>query len=306
MGIVTAIERAMQAGAHADAAAAPVAAPVAAYGAAAARPRPWLGPAPGPDASRDAPRGASLDASQGASREGPAARPAPPQAAAPAAPRRTGRGRPAVHVAVRAMEQRGGSVHLGQTFTLAHPRDAVWSVMADAQAVARCVPGAELDAPPDAAGRIAGRIAVRLGPIAARFAGEGEVNRFPAEFRQVIAGRGGDRKSGSRVSGSVEWRLTAVAGADGGEATRVDIAIAYSLTGMLAQFGRSALARDLAVRLGEAFAQNIDARLADPAATPEPQAPLGAFALFFGVLAARLRALFARLSRRLGRPPGPR
>jgi carbon-monoxide dehydrogenase small subunit len=193
------------------------------------------------------------------------------------------------------MEERGGAVRLTQAFTLAHPRDAVWRLMADVEAVARLMPGAELDGPPDETGRVTGRIAVRLGPISARFAGAGTVEQFPAEFRQVVSGRGGDKRSGSQVSGSVEWRLTAVAGPDGGEATRVDIAIAYGLAGMLAQFGRSGLARDLALRLGEDFAQNIDARLADPAAAPAPQAPLGAFALLFAALAARLSALFARL-----------
>jgi carbon-monoxide dehydrogenase small subunit len=206
-----------------------------------------------------------------------------------------------VQVHVGALEETGGVTRLTQHFTVAHPRDAVWRLLADAEAVARCMPGAALDGPPDAAGRVTGRIAVKLGPVAASFAGEGEVEQFAGEFRQVVSGRGGDRRSGSRISGSVDCRLTEILGEGGGAATRVDVAIAYSLTGMLAQFGRSALARDLALRLGEAFARNIDARLADPAAAArEPQAPLGAFGLLFGALAARLAALFTRLT---GRSP---
>jgi aerobic carbon-monoxide dehydrogenase small subunit len=276
MGIVSAIERTM---AHTSAHEAP--APV--------RTRAWLGPAPGAHA-----------AEREASHDIPATRPAPARAAAASLPRR--HGRTPVHVTVGAMEEHGGGgVRLTQSFALAHPRDAVWRLMADAQAVARCMPGAELDGLPDENGRIAGRINVNLGPIAASFAGEGQVEQFPADFRQVIAGRGGDRKSGSRVSGSVDYRLSTIPGESGAEATRVDIAIAYSLTGMLAQFGRSTIARDLALRLGEAFAQNIDAQLADPSAAPKSPAQLGAVSLLFQVLAARWRALLDRL---FGSRPG--
>jgi carbon-monoxide dehydrogenase small subunit len=110
----------------------------------------------------------------------------------------------------------------------------------------------------------------------------------------VIEGQGGDRKSGSRVSGRVDYRLTAVE-AQGRPATRVDVTIAYGLTGLLAQLGRSALARDLARDMGETFAQNIDAHLRDPAAAPVEGRPLGGFALARRILGARVRAFLARV-----------
>ncbi len=153
-----------------------------------------------------------------------------------------------------------GGVRLSQSFVLEHPREAVWALMSDPEAVALCMPGARLDGPPQD-GKITGRIEVGLGPIVARFAGAGSVRQLPDDYRQVIEGHGADRRSGSRVSGSVDYRLSLVAGASGGPATRVDVAIGYALTGLLAQIGRSGLARDLAQRIGEAFAQNIDARL---------------------------------------------
>jgi carbon-monoxide dehydrogenase small subunit len=137
-------------------------------------------------------------------------------------------------------------------------------------------------------------MAVKIGPITANFAGEGTIRRFPGEFRQVVEGRGGDRSSGSSAEGSVDYRLTPVEAAAGQEATRVDVTIAYRLTGPLAQFGRSGLIRDLVRRIGEAFAQNLDAKLRDPGAAL-PQATLGGLALFARVLADRLRAMLARL-----------
>ena len=142
--------------------------------------------------------------------------------------------------------------------------------MSDPEAVARCMPGAYLDGPPQD-GRLKGRIEVKLGPVAASFAGEGTVTPYPSEYRQVIEGRGVDRKGGSRVSGSVDYRLSEN---PGGAATRVEVVIGYALTGLLAQLGRSGLARDLAQRIGEAFAQNIDARLRRTSGGAAPQIPV--------------------------------
>jgi carbon-monoxide dehydrogenase small subunit len=169
--------------------------------------------------------------------------------------------------------------------------------MSDPEAVAACMPGARLDGPPQEDGRIAGRIEVRLGPIAASFAGEGTVTRFPLEYRQRIEGQGADRKGGSRVSGSVDYRLFACPGPSGSEATRVEVVIGYALTGLLAQLGRSGLARELAQRIGETFAQNVDARLSAPTGAPPAQVRLGAVSLILAAMRARLSAWLARILR---------
>jgi carbon-monoxide dehydrogenase small subunit len=118
---------------------------------------------------------------------------------------------------------------------------------------------------------------------------------LPAEYRQVVEGRGADRRSGSRATGSVDWRLTPADGEEGGEVTRVDVVISYALAGALAQIGRSGLVRDVVRRIGETFAQNLDARLADPAAQLAP-AQLGGFTLLWSILADRVKALLARLT----------
>ena len=244
----------------------------------------WLGPAPGPTALAAA--AAALPV-----------RVAPPPAEPHEPPPRRRpslASREPVRVTVGKIEEVDGAVRLAQSFVLEHPRDAVWRLMSDPEAVARCMPGARLDGPAQD-GRIAGRIEVKLGPISASFAGEGTVEPSPAEFRQIIKGRGGDRKSGSRVTGSVDYRLSAITGATGGEATLVDVVIAYALTGLLAQLGRSNLARDLAHRLGEAFAQNIDAQLRDPVGASVPQAQIGGLSLALQAIAAHLRAFLARL-----------
>jgi carbon-monoxide dehydrogenase small subunit len=167
--------------------------------------------------------------------------------------------------------------------------------MADPVAMARCMPGASLDGPPED-GRIKGRLEVKIGPISAGFVGEGTLRMFAAEHRQVIDVVGGDRRSGSRVSGSVDYRLASDR-ADLSGGTRVDVVMSYVLAGPLAQIGRSDMVRDVVRRIGEAFAQNLDAQLRDPAADM-PVAKLGGMSLMLQVLLDRVRAMLGRLSGR--------
>ena len=272
MGIITAIERVMtDRTANAQWDASPT--------------RAWLGPAPGPQTSA------------GSSTITTGARTATPQPALPAAAqpvRHSQAGRTRIPVTAGPVEETDGVVRLTQSFVLAHARDAVWQLMSDPQAVAQCMPGARLDGPPQD-GNISGRIAVKLGPIAATFVGEGTVAQFPAEYRQVIEGRGGDRKSGSRVTGTVDYRLSAVTADNGTEGTRVDIVIGYGLTGLLAQLGRSELARDLARHMGETFAQNIDAQLRDPGAASIQSGQVNGLALVYRAIAGRVRSYLTRI-----------
>jgi carbon monoxide dehydrogenase subunit G len=198
-----------------------------------------------------------------------------------------------IRVTVGELEEAGGETRIAQSFVLPHPRAAVWALMSDMEAVARCMPGLALDGPP-VGDTLSGRLEAKIGPIAASFAGEGTLRQLPAEFRQVIEGRGGDRRSGSRASGSVDYRLSALTDDAGREATRVDVVIGYALTGPLAQIGRSGLVRDLVRRIGEAFAQNLDAQLHDPTSAM-PQAKLGGLSLLLQILGDRVRALLYRI-----------
>lgn len=238
----------------------------------------WLGPAPGPGRT----------SAQGSPAAAPV-RPANAQTRPPLAA-----GRPSsVAVTVGAIEQVDGATRITQSFTLPHGLAAVWALMADPAAVAACVPGLSVDpALPD--GTLPGRMEIALGPIKASFSGLGSITTMAQEHRQIIAGRGGDRRSGSQANGSVDYRLTA----QGGDATRVDVTISYVLTGALAQVGRAGIVRDLVRRIGEAFAHNVDARLRGE----EGRAParIGGLGLLLQVLVDRVRSLGKALLRRRG------
>jgi aerobic carbon-monoxide dehydrogenase small subunit len=141
-------------------------------------------------------------------------------------------------------------------FDVAHPSDRVFAALGDIPAVAACLPGVTLRAPP-AHDRIEGAIRVGIGPVAATFRGAARVERNPDELSGRIVGIGADQHSRSSTRGEVRYHLTPL---DGGK-TRVDLSLGYTLTGILAQAGRPALVRDLAKRLISQFASNLDRML---------------------------------------------
>jgi aerobic carbon-monoxide dehydrogenase small subunit len=241
----------------------------------------WLGPPPGPGAG--ARRGPTVAAAPAAASPAPPPRAAPPLASRP------------VRVSLTHGQDREGRTRLCQHFVVEQPAPVVWALVADIERLARCMPGLSLDGPPDGE-RVAGHFDLKLGPISARFAGEGRLAINPAEQRLSVEGRGVDRKGGSNVAGSLACRVEPAAGADG-PATAVHLDLSYALTGPLAQIGRGVLARDLARRLGELFAENMARQLTDPAATIPPS-PLAGWAILRQIVRARVAGWLARLRRR--------
>jgi len=176
---------------------------------------------------------------------------------------------------------------LEQQFSVAHPPEQVFAMFDDIAAVAACLPGASLTAPPKPE-RVEGAIRVRIGPIAATFQGAARVERNPAGMSGRIIGTGNDRRSRSSTQGEIRYRLVPIE-----QGTRVDLSIGYTLTGMLAQVGRPGLVRDLAARLIAEFAGNLDRRLSGAPADAAP-AELNGIALVLGSLRARVARWLGR------------
>ena len=187
------------------------------------------------------------------------------------------------------------STVLDQSFTVAHPPAKVFAMFEDIAAVASCLPGASLTGTP-VPERIEGAIRVRVGPIAANFNGAARVESDPATLSGRILGIGHDQRSRSQTQGEIRYRLLSLR--DGG-ATRVELSIGYSLTGMLAQIGRSGLVRDLATRLIAQFAENLDRKLSGGAsASIAPAAELNGISLVVGLLRDRAARLLRRITGR--------
>jgi len=181
------------------------------------------------------------------------------------------------------------NIEFRRSFIIARPPHEVWNFLADLERVAPCMPGATLTG--SHGDRWQGRVAVKLGPIGATFAGEARVIRDAALQRGTILGAGRDRLSASRASAEIEYGLTAE---QAGAATRVDIAVRALLLGPLAQFGRSTIIDDVAARLTDMFARNLERRLAGSSGAIDT-APIAAGSLLGAVIVARVKRALARL-----------
>ncbi len=193
-------------------------------------------------------------------------------------------------------------MELTQSFDVNHPPRQVWDFFGNVDEVVTCMPGASLTAPSD--GRhVEGNISVKLGPIGANFAGEGDFERDDQTLAGVIRGGGRDNRSGSRAKGEVRYTL---AEEDEGGSTRVDIVVEFTLAGALAQFNRPGLMNDLAGRLTTQFAANLQSKLdaaqggeaadADaPAKVGEAAAQIDAGSLLWATIRDRIKAFFKGL-----------
>jgi carbon-monoxide dehydrogenase small subunit len=185
-------------------------------------------------------------------------------------------------------------VEFRQSFVIAHAVDEVWAFFGRVEEVAACLPGASLDGG-EKDGVVNGKMRVKVGPISAEFSGVAQITRDEAAHRGAIVGSGRDTRSNSATRGVVAY---SVKPDEDGAGSRVDVDVGYTLTGMLAQFGRSGLVQDIASRLTAAFAQNLEARLSarsDAAPAPPVIRELNAGSLITAVLLNKVRGFFGRV-----------
>ena len=185
---------------------------------------------------------------------------------------------------------REGWTRIDESFVIAAPPSAVWQALADFPKVAACLPGAELTE--HDARSVKGRLRVKLGPMAASFAGSATVQRDEAAMTGLAKGAGTDSGSRSRTRGELAYRLTPEAGSG---RTRVSVSVEYDLQGPLAQFSRSGLARDFAGRVVAEFAANLNRVLgaggAQAAAAPRSLNVLG---LLWSLIWSRVKAMLGQ------------
>jgi carbon-monoxide dehydrogenase small subunit len=184
-------------------------------------------------------------------------------------------------------------VSFDQKFVVNHPRQQVWEMFGRVRDVAECLPGASLTGEPTL-DHVEGQIRVKLGPIAAEFRGQAKIERDESSYSGTITGAGNALRSNSTTRGVISYRLLP---AGDGQSTEVALTIGYTLTGMLAQFGRPGIVQDVAARLTAAFAQNLEARLGGRVAADLAAGDGGmdAASLVLSVVAGRLLGLFRRL-----------
>jgi len=189
--------------------------------------------------------------------------------------------------AERSADRKGWS-RIEGSFTVPYALDSVWAFMADLPAVAGCLPGAVLT---EIAGeKVKGHIAIKFGPMSARFDGAARLQRDDALKRGVLKGAGQDSLSNSKAAGDIAYQLKALSAHE----TEVAVDLQYSLQGPLAQFSRSGLVRDFVRRMiadfGKSVARRMDPTLSD--AERNQAVRLNPVAMFFGVLWERVKRWF--------------
>src|SRR5919199_236192 len=150
---------------------------------------------------------------------------------------------------------------------IAAPLDVVWPLLSDPQAVAGCIPGAEL-APDKGDGVWRGSVKVRFGPTTATFRGEAKLAFDHDAHRCTVEGRGIDQRGASRAlsSGAVQARAE-------GDATLLDVQGSFTVTGPLEAFanaGGGHVARALLTQFADNMARLVAERApAEPEPTPQ-------------------------------------
>ena len=190
--------------------------------------------------------------------------------------------------AAKPAEQTKPQTTLHQSFTVDHPRDKVWDFFGRLDEVTLCLPGASVIGTPSDS-HVDMKLRVKLGPIAPEFQGGADVVRDAAAYSGTIIGSARDMRSSSATRGDIRYVLLEE---KNGVATRVEIDVAYTLTGALAQFSRSSIVQDIAKRMTHAFAANLEARLNQSQA---PVREIDAGSLFFSAVWARARAFVRSL-----------
>lgn len=181
-----------------------------------------------------------------------------------------------------------GGTRMDGRFSVAYPPEQVWAFMADLEAVAGCLPGANLEE--NDGERVKGFIAIKFGPMAAKFAGAARLTRNEEQRSGMLKGGGQDTISQSRANGEITYRVLS----DNAGATLVEVEMLYSLQGPLAQFSRSGLVKDFVARMILDFGRNVERRM-DPDAKPSTEpARLNVFALGMSIIWNRIKGWFGR------------
>jgi carbon-monoxide dehydrogenase small subunit len=193
---------------------------------------------------------------------------------------------PAAVLAAAADDNRKGWSRIEDSFSVAFAPEQVWAFMADVQALASCLPGAQVT---ESDGKtVKGGIAIKFGPISAAFNGSASLERDDANRSGTLRGAGTDTISKSRAKGDIGYR---VVGLEQGGA-RVEIVLEHMLQGPLAQFSRSGLVKDFVSRMIADFGRNLAARMGGVEPDALPAAHISVARTLLSIVWARIKRLF--------------
>ena len=141
-------------------------------------------------------------------------------------------------------------------FDLGAPVDAAWAYLLDVPKIAHCVPGASLtDVVDDKT--YAGKVEVKLGPIGVSYKGQITIESMdPTTHTVRVKAEGAETRGRGGASAVMTAQLEAK-----GEGTTVVMTTDLSVSGVVAQFGRTGIIQEVAQRMANRFASCVDQEL---------------------------------------------
>lgn len=142
-------------------------------------------------------------------------------------------------------------MNIENSFSVNAPVEDAWKVILDLERVAPCLPGAAIE---EAAGdEYQGTMAVKLGPISARYRGTVKVEEADeANHRVVLRATGNETRGQGSASASITSSMSEEDGV-----TNVLVQTDMEVTGKVAQFGRGIM-QDVASELMDRFATCVE------------------------------------------------
>jgi uncharacterized protein len=156
-------------------------------------------------------------------------------------------------------------LELTERFVVPAAADRVWKLLDDVPVVVGCMPGAEVTERVDDQTYNA-RLTIAVGPIRPKFDVRATIERDDAELEGRIDVNAVDKSGGSRARGQIVYKV-----AQEGDATAVELVQNVTLSGPLAQFGRTGVIEDINAQMTRQFAECLAAKLAAPESARDPK-----------------------------------
>ena len=141
-------------------------------------------------------------------------------------------------------------------FELGAPVDAAWAYLLDVPKIAHCVPGASLTEVIDDKTYV-GKVDVKLGPIGVSYKGRITIDSIDAATHTVrVKAQGAETRGRGGASALMTAQLE-----PSDKGTTVVMNTDLSVSGVVAQFGRTGIMQEVAQRMAQRFASCVDQEL---------------------------------------------
>jgi carbon monoxide dehydrogenase subunit G len=158
-------------------------------------------------------------------------------------------------------------LELTERFVVPAAVDRVWQLFDDVPQVVTCMPGAQVTEQIDDQTYKA-QLAIAVGPIRPKFDVQAKIERDDAAHQGRIHVDAVDKRGGSRARAQIVYTVTPEG--DGSESA-VELVQTVSLSGPLAQFGRTGVIEDINAQMTRQFAECLASKLGAPASNGSGQ-----------------------------------